>query len=99
MKTVQAHRYRTNHFIDWCDLNGIDNMNDLTGRSIQQALLIEVNRRMFVVAWRIYWAYINISIELLVKLQQLNQLFVSCTVFLTGVEYVSKLVDPSVTYI
>ena len=34
--TVQNHRYRTNHFIDWCAEEGIDNLNDLTGRDIQQ---------------------------------------------------------------
>ncbi len=34
--TVQNHRYRTNHFIEWCDKEGIDNLNDLSGRDIQQ---------------------------------------------------------------
>lgn len=34
-KTVQAHRYRTNHFVRWCDENDIDNLNDLTGRDLQ----------------------------------------------------------------
>lgn len=34
--TVQSHRYRTNHFVRWCDEQGIDNLNDLTGRHIHQ---------------------------------------------------------------
>ena len=34
--TVQGHRYRTNHFVRWCDVEGIDNMNDLTGRDIHE---------------------------------------------------------------
>lgn len=35
-RTVDGHRYRTNHFVRWCDQNGIDNMNDLSGRDIHQ---------------------------------------------------------------
>lgn len=34
--TVRSHRYRTNYFVDWCAGNGIDNMNDLSGRNIHQ---------------------------------------------------------------
>jgi integrase len=34
--TVQNHRYRTNHFVRWCNEQDIDDMNDLTGRDIQQ---------------------------------------------------------------
>lgn len=34
--TVQNHRYRTNHFVRWCDEQDIENLNDLTGRDIQQ---------------------------------------------------------------
>ena len=34
--TVQNHRYRTNHFLRWCDEVGIDNLNDLSGRDIQK---------------------------------------------------------------
>jgi len=34
--TVQNHRYRTNHFVRWCDEEGIDNLNDLTGRDIHR---------------------------------------------------------------
>jgi len=30
--TVRSHRSRLGHFIDWCDEEGIDNMNDLTAR-------------------------------------------------------------------
>lgn len=32
--TVQNYRYRTNHFVRWCTEEGIDNLNDLTGRHI-----------------------------------------------------------------
>lgn len=35
-KTVQGYRYRTNHFVRWCDENDIDNMNDLTGRHVHE---------------------------------------------------------------
>lgn len=34
--TVRGHRYRTNHFVRWCDEQSIDNMNDLTGRDIHE---------------------------------------------------------------
>jgi integrase len=34
--TQQAHRYRTNHFVRWCDEKGIDDMTDLTGRHLQE---------------------------------------------------------------
>jgi len=30
--TVRSHRSRLGHFIDWCDEEGINNMNDLTAR-------------------------------------------------------------------
>lgn len=33
--TVQGHKYRTNHFVRWCDENDIHNLNDLTGRDLQ----------------------------------------------------------------
>lgn len=35
-KTVQAHKYRTNHFVRWCGENDIDNLNGLTGRDLQE---------------------------------------------------------------
>ncbi|MEF8893345.1 tyrosine-type recombinase/integrase [Halodesulfurarchaeum sp.] len=35
-QTVQAHKYRTNHFIQWCEENGIENLNTLSGRDIQE---------------------------------------------------------------
>lgn len=35
-KTVQGHRYRTNHLVRWCEKKGIDNMNDLTGRHLHE---------------------------------------------------------------
>ena len=34
--TLNAHRYRLNHLIRWCDEEGINNLNELTGRSLQQ---------------------------------------------------------------
>jgi len=34
--TVQSHEYRTNFFVTWCAENGIDNMNDLSGRDIHK---------------------------------------------------------------
>lgn len=34
--TVRNHRYRVNHFIRWCDQEGVDNLNDLTGRDVQR---------------------------------------------------------------
>lgn len=35
-KTVQAHRYRTNHFVRWCGDKDITNLNELTGRHLQE---------------------------------------------------------------
>ncbi len=35
-RTVQAHRYRLKHFLRWCDTEGITNLNNLSGRSLQQ---------------------------------------------------------------
>lgn len=34
--TVQNHRYRMKHFLEWCDEEQIDNLNVLSGRDIQQ---------------------------------------------------------------
>ncbi len=34
--TVRNYLYRTNHFIEWCQEEGIDNLNALSGRDIQQ---------------------------------------------------------------
>lgn len=34
--TVQAHRYRTNHFVRWCAENDVTNLNELTGRNLQE---------------------------------------------------------------
>jgi site-specific recombinase XerD len=33
--TLDAHEYRLNHFIRWCEQEGIDNLNDLSGRDLQ----------------------------------------------------------------
>ena len=35
-RTVQAHKYRLKHFLRWCDEEGIDNVNDLTGRLLYE---------------------------------------------------------------
>lgn len=34
--TVRNYRYRTKHFIEWCEQEDIDNLNDLSGRDIQR---------------------------------------------------------------
>lgn len=34
--TVRNHRYHTDNLVEWCEENGIDNMNDLTGRHVQE---------------------------------------------------------------
>ncbi|WP_418280484.1 tyrosine-type recombinase/integrase [Halorubrum sp. DTA98] len=35
--TLSGYHYRLKHFIRWCeDVEGLDNMNDLTGRKVQQ---------------------------------------------------------------
>lgn len=34
--SLKSHRYRLGHFIDWCDQQGIENMNALTGRKIHE---------------------------------------------------------------
>lgn len=34
--TVRNHRYRTNSFIEWCEEEGIEDLNELSGRDIQQ---------------------------------------------------------------
>ncbi|WP_224447809.1 tyrosine-type recombinase/integrase [Haloprofundus salilacus] len=33
--TVQSHEYRLQHFIRWCDKEGRDNLNELSGRDLQ----------------------------------------------------------------
>lgn len=34
--TIEAHDYRLNHFVRWCDIKDIDNMNDLSGRDLHR---------------------------------------------------------------
>jgi site-specific recombinase XerD len=35
-RTLQAYHYRLVHFTRWCEQEGIDNMNDLTGRKLHE---------------------------------------------------------------
>lgn len=32
--TIQSHRYRLKQFVQWCEQNGIDNLNEFSGRDI-----------------------------------------------------------------
>ena len=41
--TVRNHRYRTKYLIKWCAQEGIENLNDLTGRDIQRFRLWRTN--------------------------------------------------------
>ncbi|MFC7249287.1 tyrosine-type recombinase/integrase [Halomicroarcula sp. GCM10025324] len=34
--TIQSHKYRTNHFVRWCKENGIDNLNEVSGRDLHE---------------------------------------------------------------
>lgn len=34
--TIQSHRYRMDHFIQWCNKEEIDNLNHLTGRDLHR---------------------------------------------------------------
>ncbi|WP_128476542.1 tyrosine-type recombinase/integrase [Halorussus pelagicus] len=34
--TLQSHGYRLKRFIEWCDKEDIDNLNDVTGRDVQR---------------------------------------------------------------
>ena len=42
--TVEGHYYRTQHIVDWCEENDIDNLNDLTGRDLHQFRLWHMDR-------------------------------------------------------
>lgn len=35
-RTIRSHGYRLDQFVRWCDENGIENLNDLTGRDIHR---------------------------------------------------------------
>jgi site-specific recombinase XerD len=35
-RTVQAHNYRLQKFLEWCETEGITNLNELTGRSLYE---------------------------------------------------------------
>jgi hypothetical protein len=43
-KTVQAHRYRPNHFVRWCDEQEITNLNNLTGDDNVRDVMLEEDR-------------------------------------------------------
>lgn len=34
--TVKGHKYRTKHFVRWCEQEGIDNMNNISGRDLHE---------------------------------------------------------------
>ena len=34
--TLKAHGYRLSHFVRWCDNEGIDNLNEITGRRLHE---------------------------------------------------------------
>lgn len=34
--TLRSHKSRLGHFVRWCENNGIDNLNDLTGRKLHE---------------------------------------------------------------
>nr|WP_306055370.1 site-specific integrase [Natronococcus sp. AD5] len=34
--TIQSHRYRLKQFVQWCERDGIDNLNELSGRDIHR---------------------------------------------------------------
>jgi len=34
--TLQSHGYRLQRFVEWCDQEDIDNLNDITGRDVQR---------------------------------------------------------------
>lgn len=42
--TVQAHYYRTQHIVDWCEENDVNNLNELTGRDLHQFRLWHMER-------------------------------------------------------
>lgn len=42
--TVQAHHYRTNHIVNWCDEQGIDNPNEFSGRDRHEFRLWHMDR-------------------------------------------------------
>ena len=37
--TVRNHKYHTNYLVEWCEENGVDNLNELTGRDLQEIRL------------------------------------------------------------
>jgi site-specific recombinase XerD len=34
--TVEAHQYRLSHFLRWCEIEEIDNLNEITGRQLHE---------------------------------------------------------------
>ncbi|MGM0388088.1 MAG: tyrosine-type recombinase/integrase [Natrinema limicola] len=43
-QTHQSHGYRIERFVEWCDDEGIDNLNDVTGRDIQRFKIYRKNQ-------------------------------------------------------
>jgi len=42
--TVQSHHYRTKLIVNWCDEQGIDNLNELSGRDLHEFRLWHMER-------------------------------------------------------
>lgn len=42
--TVRGHHYRTRRIVEWCEQNGIDNLNHLTGRDLHEFRLWHMER-------------------------------------------------------
>jgi len=63
--TVRNHRYQTEKLVEWCEERGIDNLNDLAGRDVQEhrlwrkegsdVTLLTLNKYMSVVRVFLKW--------------------------------------------
>ena len=63
--TIQCHRYRLEYFVQWCDEIGLSNLNELTGRHLQEYRLwrkengdlvqISLNKQMYTVRAFVKW--------------------------------------------
>lgn len=48
--TIQSHRYRLKQFVQWCEQDGIDNLNDFSGRYIHRFRVKRRNEDEFATA-------------------------------------------------